>query len=397
MSVDVEVACPACGGSDSTTFHEERAIPTNSCLLLANRDEAESYPRGDMSLRFCGSCGFIWNARFDPRLSEYSSRYEETQGFSGRFNDFARDLAKRWVDKYSLAGKAVLEVGCGKGEFLEMMCEAGVGRGIGIDPSAHPERLAGEAAERIEWITDFYSEAYSHLQADAVVCRHTLEHIAPVGDFMRMIRSSIGDRTDTIVLFELPDVRRVLEEVAFWDVYYEHCSYFSAGSLARLFRSTGFDVLDVALDYDDQYLLVEARPADGSAWEGSPFPIEDDVSVLGESVVGFDDAYRAILGRWNSRVTDVVRADGRVVIWGAGSKGVAFLTGLDIHDEIRYAVDINPHKHGMFMAGTGQEIVAPEFLAEYHPDLVIVMNPVYVDEISVEIQRLGIGPEVVAV
>ncbi|MCZ7627713.1 MAG: class I SAM-dependent methyltransferase [Microthrixaceae bacterium] len=272
-----------------------------------------------------------------------------------------------------------------------------MGRGIGIDPSAHPERLTGAAAAKIEWITDFYSEAYAHLQADAVVCRHTLEHIAPVGDFMRMIRSSIGDRTDTIVLFELPDVRRVLEEVAFWDVYYEHCSYFSAGSLARLFRSSGFDVLDVALDYDDQYLLVEARPSATVPAQGAPFQIEDDMAVLSEAVTGFDTAYRAILDRWSSKVTDVVRADGNVVIWGAGSKGVAFLTALDIHDEIRFAVDINPHKHGMFMAGTGQEIVSPQHLVAYDPDLVVVMNPVYLDEIRAEIQELGIRPEVVAV
>ncbi|MCZ7627714.1 MAG: hypothetical protein M5U19_00760 [Microthrixaceae bacterium] len=80
-----------------------------------------------MTLRFCLGCGFIWNARFGAKLSEYSSRYEETQGFSERFNDFARDLAKRWVEKHSLAGRTVLEVGCGKGEFLEMMCEAGGG------------------------------------------------------------------------------------------------------------------------------------------------------------------------------------------------------------------------------------------------------------------------------
>lgn len=394
MNAPELLTCPTCDGTRTRAFHREARIPTNSCLLLADRAEAETYPRGDLELRFCEACGFIYNSRFDVELSEYSARYEETQGFSERFNAFARDLARRWVDKYDLAGRTVLEIGCGKGEFLEMMCEAGVERGIGIDPSAHPDRLTSEAAQRIEWITDFYSEAYSHLHADAVVCRHTLEHIQPVGEFMRTVRKSIGDRLDTIVLFELPDVRRVLEEIAFWDVYYEHCSYFSAGSLARLFRATGFEVIDVSLDYDDQYLLVEARPSDLLPAQGEPLPIEDDLTALDELVDTFSQGYSDKLTEWAAQIDE---AGDRVVIWGAGSKGVSFLTALGEDSPIRYAVDINPHKHGMFMAGTGQEIVAPDFLVDYRPELVIIMNPVYVEEIREDLQRLGLSPALMAV
>jgi SAM-dependent methyltransferase len=391
------LTCPACGSERTAPFHREGSVPTNSCLLLSERGEAETYPRGEIELVFCADCGFISNSRFDPALAEYSARYEETQGFSARFNDFARDLAKRWVERYDLHGRTVLEIGCGKGEFLEMMCEAGIGRGIGVDPSAHPERLQSEAAKRIEWITDFYSEAYAHLEADAVVCRHTLEHIQPVGEFMRTVRRAIGDRHETIVLFELPDVRRVLEEVAFWDVYYEHCSYFSAGSLTRLFRSTGFEVLDVSLDYDDQYLLIEARPAPGPTATTSPFELEDDLPILGGAVETFSTGYPLKLDQWRTSLRDVRSRGGRAVIWGAGSKGVAYLTSLGITDEIEFAVDINPHKHGMYMAGTGQQIVAPDHLRTYRPELVIVMNAVYVDEIRRSLEELGVSAEIVAV
>lgn len=390
-------ACAACDSTNTIAFHTQHSIPTNSCLLLADREEAESYPTGDMELHFCSDCGFIGNALFDAGLSEYSSRYEETQGFSERFNDFARDLAKRWVDKYSLSGKTVLEIGCGKGEFLEMMCEAGAGRGIGIDPSAHPDRLTSEAASRIEWITDRYSEEYSHLSADVVVCRHTLEHISDVGRFMRMVRASIGDRLDTVVLFELPDVKRVLEEVAFWDVYYEHCSYFSAGSLARLFRATGFEVLDVELEYDDQYLIIEARPSAATPAPGEPLEIENDMDALVSAVSNFGDSYAEMVDKWRSELSRRAALGQRVVIWGAGSKGVAYLTSLGLQHEVPFAVDINPHKHGMYMAGTGQQIVAPDRLRSDEPDLVVVMNPVYLAEIGRDVREMGLEAEVVAV
>ena len=214
-----KVNCPACRGTNIELIATENDIPVNSCLLLQSRDEAEQFPRGDMALSICLSCGFCFNADFDSSRSEYSARYEETQGYSPRFVQFARDLASRWVEKYDLAGRTVLEIGCGSmGEFLQFMVDAGAGHAIGIDPALNVERINREDSDRFEWIPDFYSEKYSGVKADAVVCRHTLEHIGPVRDFMEMVRRAIGDNTDTIVLFELPDVRRVLEEVVFWGV-----------------------------------------------------------------------------------------------------------------------------------------------------------------------------------
>jgi SAM-dependent methyltransferase len=393
MRRTVDIACPACGHPTLDVFFEERGIPTNSCLLLDTLDEARAFPTGDMDLGFCPGCGFLSNTAF--RDAEYSSRYEETQGFSRLFVEWGRSLAQRWVDKYDLRGRSVLEIGCGKGEFLTWMVEAGAGQGIGIDPGVHPERIDSDVADRLTWIADFYSERYAHLAADAVVCRHTLEHIAPVGEFMSMVRRAIGDRLDTVVLFELPDVKRVLEEVAFWDVYHEHCSYFSLGSLARLFRRSGFEVLHLELDYDDQYLLIEARPSSTTPAPGEPFPVENDLELLSRAVEKYATEVGALRDSRRTRLADLRAAGGRAVIWGAGSKGVSFLTNLGLRDEIEYAVDINPYKTGKFMAGTGHEIVAPEFLVGYRPDLVIAMNPIYVDEIRGKLDELGLHPELI--
>ncbi len=122
-------------------FHEEGSVPSHSCLLLDDATEARDFPAGALRLGFCASCGFITNTAFDPSLSAYSARYEETQGFSERFSVFASELAKRWVDEYDLHGKTVFEIGCGKGEFLVQMVEHGAGKGIGIDPGVNPSRI----------------------------------------------------------------------------------------------------------------------------------------------------------------------------------------------------------------------------------------------------------------
>ncbi len=388
-------ACPACDSTALRAFHGQDNIPVNSCLLVGSHQQAIDFPRGDLRLAFCTACGFVFNTRFDAAKSTYSEDYEETQGFSPRFREFATELAQKWIDRHDIHGKDIVEIGCGKGEFLALMCELGGNRGVGIDPSAHPERLQTTADVRL--IPDFYTEQYADLPADVVICRHTLEHIAPVGDFMRRVRAVIGDRTDTVVLFELPDVLRVLQEVGFWDVYYEHCSYFSLGSLARLFRSTGFEVVRLEMDYDDQYLLIEARPAPVTPAVQDPLAEEDDMGALTAAVDHFETEFAAMLQRWRADLVASAEAGSRAVIWGGGSKGVAYLTTLGVEKEVEYAVDINPYKQGKFLAGTGQQVVAPAFLKDYQPGVVIAMNPVYCQEIQQDLDALEVSAELKAV
>ena len=385
-------ACPSCGTRALETFYEQDEVPVHSVRLVHTRDEALEFPRGSLRLAFCAGCGFITNTAYDPAPQDYAVSYEETQGFSPTFNAWADALAERWVEHYELKGKDVLEIGSGKGEFLASMVEHGAGHGVGIDPSFVEGRV-DSAAERIDFIADYYSERYGDLTGDAVVCRHTLEHIHPTGDFIGLVRRSLEGRPDTVVLFELPDVLRVLREGAFWDIYYEHCSYFTPGSLARLFRRAGFELLDLALDYDDQYILIECRPSDAEPAE--PHPLEEDPAAVAEAVRGFADGFAATRAQWRERLARA-RADGRrTVIWGGGSKGVSFLTTLGVGEEIDCVVDVNPYKQGRYMAGTGHEVVGPDFLRDNRPDLVIAMNPIYLPEIGAELSAQGVDAELV--
>ena len=389
VSGPVAGTCPSCGAAGLEVFHELDSVPVHSCRLVETRDGALAFPRGTLRLAFCAGCGFITNTAYDPALQDYGIAYEETQGFSPLFREFLERLARRWIERYDLRDKDVLELGCGKGEFLALLCELGPNRGVGIDPAFVEERLDSEAAGRMRFVADLYSERYADIPCDALVCRHTLEHIGPVGEFMALARRTIGER-DAAVLFDLPDVVRVLREGAFWDIYYEHCSYFSPGSLARLFRRSGFRVLDLELDYDDQYIVLEARAAD-DAQADEPLALEETAGELAADVEAFRRTFATTAAKWRD-VLAAARADGRrVAIWGAGSKGVAFLTTLASGDEVAYAVDINPYKQGKYLAGTGHEVLGPEALRERPPELVIAMNAVYVDEIGEQLSALGLG------
>ena len=176
------------------------------------------------------------------------------------FREFHHRLASRLIKQHDLHQKKIIEIGGGKGEFLTLLCELGDNEGIGFDPAYVSERDQSSVRGKINFIKDFYSEKYAHYQSDFICCKMTLEHIHQTGDFVKMVRRSIGEQAETTVFFQVPDTSRILKDLAFWDMYYEHCSYFTLGSLARLFRDCDFEVIDLWKDYDDQYLMIEARP-----------------------------------------------------------------------------------------------------------------------------------------
>ncbi len=392
----IEQNCPSCGTFPLRGFYAVRGVPVQSVKIITTREEALKFPRSDIHLAYCWKCGFITNVSFDPAANQDFSRYEEIQNFSQTYIAYQRRLAAYLIENYELRGKKILEIACGQGDFLAMLCEMGSNEGIGFDPAFVPERAPQIQRGRLEFVQEPFSMNHAGNLADFYVCKMALEHIQPAREYVSMVRKAVGDRPEVGVIFQVPEVFRILRELAFWDIYYPHCSYFSAGSLGRLFRSCGFDVLDLWTDFDGQYLMIEARPGISGPLV-PPLPQENDLQELPPLAGYFSQAIRQKVSIWQSRLQDFERAGLRVVLWGGGSKAVAFLTTLRIIHEIRYVVDDNPYRQNTFIAGTGQQMVSPAFLKDYRPDVVIVMNPVYIDEIRQSLLEMNLSPDLVTV
>lgn len=386
-------ACPACGGAALTEIYRLDAIPVQSCILLETEEEARAFPRRPLVLAFCESCGLVFNTVFDLAQVDYASTTEESQHFSGTFNRFARDLVAEIAARHDLRGKRTLEIGCGKGEFLQALVEATGTRGRGIDPGFIPERLPGADGAEIVFQREYFDPATVPEAPDFLVCRHTLEHIPEVGRFLDGFAALAGGRAGVGLFFETPDVARVLAEGAFWDIYYEHCSYFTEGSHARAFRRAGFDVTRSYLAYDGQYIIQYGAPEAGRP----VLPAEDDLETVRALAHAFPAKVAQIRDRWTGFVRDRHAAGKRVAIWGGGSKGVSFLTTNGLGPEVAAVIDVNPFKQGKYLPGTGHRVSAPESLKAAPPDTVIVMNPVYLDEIGADLAAMDLHPELVAV
>ncbi|MCF6149208.1 MAG: methyltransferase domain-containing protein [Candidatus Kuenenia sp.] len=373
-------------------FYQSEKVPIHSLPLAPTREIAMNDLKGSITLGFCMSCGFISNIDYDSDIqTSLPIVYEENQEFPRTFNVFTKHIALYLIEQYDLHNKKIIEIGCGKGEFLSLLCRTGGNCGIGFDPGNVNGYNPGE--NYITFINDFYSEKYAGYEGDLICCRMILEHIHLTSKFLHTIRRVIGKRKDTIIFFQVHDIIRILRKQAFWKIYYKHCSYFSSGSLASLFRRCGFDVLNIWKDYDNQYLMIEAKP--GNGLNAAVLDIEEFPEDALNSVFYFLNNYKKKINYWKNKLQHLRKNKRRAVVWGANSESVAFLTSLTVEDEIEFVVDTNPYKQGMYMVSTGQKIVSPDFLQQYNPDTIIVMNPACVDEIRHELHHFGLFTELV--
>ena len=379
-----------CRASGAGVLADAMRLPVFVGVQYASAQEAMDCPRGDIRLVMCGDCGLVWNDRFDPGRLRYTESYDNALDYSRVYQDYARGLVERLIDTYDVRGKVVVELGCGNGEFLSQVCAKGGNRGIGFDPSARVE--AGREGD-VTYIRDVYSEKYSAYGGDLICCRHVLEHVDEPVKFLRAVRQSFGEGGSGVVYFEVPNARFVLER-SVWDVIYEHCSYFSRESLSQAFRLSGFEVLRVDESYGGQFLSLEARPA-GPGVNGSVN--EMPASGLRRMAGELGGRLRGRVAEWGETLGEWMRSGQRAVVWGGGAKAVTFLNLLGEHDVFRFVVDINPNKQGKYMPGTAQEIVAPAFLESYGPDIVVLMNPIYEDEVRGTLRGHGIDAKLVLV
>jgi SAM-dependent methyltransferase len=372
-------------------------VPVFCNALYATAAEAMAAPRGDLHLHFSPTTGFLWNAAFDPELVAYNPAYENSLHHSPRFQAYAQSLADRLIERYQLRQQRIVEIGSGEGNFLALLCERGDNVGIGYDPSFDPSRAKVTTSARMQIVQEYYPTDRP-VDAALVLCQHVLEHVTDPESLVAGVRRSIPEGAPTAVYFEVPDATYMVSELAVWDLIYEHHSYFAAPTLRRLFEQAGFAVREVDRAFGDQYLYLEATAAPGvGPGAGAPSPIEDPaLAKLAERVTEFGEHVERLRRGWQDRLS-AMNAAGPVAVWGAGSKGVSFLNLVPAGAGVTHVVDINPNKWGLHLPGTGQQVVGPDALRASGVRHVLVMNPLYVDEIAEAVGQLGIDATVTPV
>ena len=333
-------------------------------------------PLVELRLRLNARLGLVENDRFDPTLIKYDENYQNSVIHSATFKEYLRDIV-HIIGKRHTATTRMVEVGCGKGDFVAQLEANGFSNVTGYD-----ETYDGTSPR----IQKRYLTERDQVNAELLILRHTLEHIAKPHEFLGMLQKA--NSAKGIIFIEVPDFDWILRNNAFYDIAYEHVNYFTLEALENLFEGK---VVEKGKLFDGQYIYVMARLNDLSTRYKIEYQRESNWRFIAfeELFPRFIETIKAIEAK--------IEKKRYIFIWGGAGKGGTFCHHLKtlspaIMRKLKFAVDINPKKVGKYLPSSLVRIASKDefFSIASADDLLIIANPIYTGEIKRELSNNGL-------
>lgn len=329
------LVCKNCGSGKVVDYFHLRNSPLLHNVLNNRQEDALKAERIDCDFILCSDCGFLFNG--DYREVVYDDSYDNDQSHSSVYNSHLMEVSA-YIQSYLSLESSIMEVGCGNGAVLANLAKAGFLNVLGFDP-AHPSDT--KYIQKNYWRKD-------GRQYDCIILRHILEGIDDFNGFLSDICESV--KYTGFVYLELTNARVLVENSSTTNLYHEYRQYFCEYSSAYALRRNGFYVHYIRHFMGGEILGLIAMRVRQS------LPISPKLEILKK--------YK------------------NMFIWGISGRSIHFLTHYSLGcDIIRYGVDIDPHKQGMYIPVTGQEIISPRECMELHPDCIILLNANYLEEV----------------
>jgi hypothetical protein len=331
-------------------LYKQEQLPIFQNRMYDTEREATTCPTGDIHLVEDQRTGLVYNSAFRPELMSYDAHYQNEQALSPLFQAHLESVA-HIIDR-CMGRDLLVEIGCGKGFFLEMLLVKGFDV-TGFDPTYEGNNPK---------VRKHYFKTGVDIKAKGLVLRHVLEHIKEPFDFLLQLKEANSGNGK--IYIEVPCFDWICEHRAWFYIFYEHVNYFRISDFYRMFGS----IVESGRLFGDQYLYVVA-----------------ELGTLKKPKIDAKDRIMFPQDFTDNIAKPYCTKTGQTAIWGGASKGVIFaLLKIRSGQSINSVIDINPAKQGKYLPSTGLLVQSPsEALAKLPKNSTIyVMNSNYLEEIK---------------
>ncbi len=346
-----------------------RALPSEPVLKYHNMPKSAQYfpdefnveeeTGVDIIIHECLYCGLL-QAAGEP-VPYYKDVIRAT-GVSEEMRKFRVEQFGLWVEENNLKGKKVIEIGCGKGEYMTFF-EGHQASVIGLEHLKDSVIIAnGNGHSVVQGYVEDESYEIPGAPFDAFYSMNFLEHIPNPGAFLSGIANNLKENAVGIV--EVPNFNMILEQSLYSEFVQDHLMYFTVQTLTNMLELNGFEVLECNEIWYRYIISAKVRKRKSIR------------------VDKFEQQLQCMKKVVNQYLTQMVEAGHVVAGWGAGHQALANLSLLDIGSKIIYIIDSAPFKQNKFTPATHIPVVAPEVLEKGEITAVIIMAAGYSDEIK---------------
>ncbi len=352
-----------------------------------------------LNLRQCPDCGLV---QFDCTPVDYYRDVIRAGGFSTTMTELRRRQYKHLIETYGLEGKKFIEMGCGRGEFINVLREFPV-QVFGME---HKEDLISIARENglCVW-REFPETADQKFMGDpevegsagpydAFLSFNFLEH-QPYPDVMlSAIYNNLVD--GGMGLVTVPALEYIVERGNYYELIRDHIAYYSFDALRNLLENNGFKVLEEEMiNRDTISMIVQKMSAEEREARVSKTVVQAEKTIdENENIVAsLVKGHEIVLNDINHLLDGLAAEQKTIALWGASHQGFTLASTTPLCERVSYIIDSAPFKQGRFAPASHLPIVAPDYFLEHPVDVIMIVAPGYSDEIA-NVIRTRFGEDV---
>ncbi len=368
--------CIVCNCNNLKSLMVLNNMPSLAQNMPSYEELSEDKPL-DLELCQCEKCGLV-QFNIEP-VFYYKDVIRAGGGTSTmkklRLEEYSRLI--EWMNKKNINGRRIVEIGCGKGEFLQIWNELDLRdeQSVSVSGIEHDEELC-EIGRRIglEIINTFAegNNKYSNEKYDAFVQFNFLEHQPNPREMLRNIWNNLNK--GAIGLVTVPSFEYILENDGYYELMRDHLAYYTLQSLKYLFENNGFKLLENRIVNRDTIEVIVER-LDLISEAETP-----EIEIV--NVDNLSENYKEISFTIQQHISQLVSKSKKLALWGASHQAFTLAATTELNGKVEYIIDSATFKHFKYSPVSHLLIVPPDYFFENPVDEILIVAPGYTEEIA---------------
>lgn len=330
-------------------------FPTKETLHL---DSGE-----DLEVCQCSWCNLI---QLNCEPVSYYKEVIRSAAFSEDMGIFRKKQFTEFVDSYRLSGKDILEIGCGRGEYMSLMAQCDVNvSGIEYSTESVESCRAAKLDVNKCYINTEDEPLGFNKRFDAFYILNFLEHLPNINEVLRGAAKNLKE--DAVGLVEVPNFDMILRNKLFSEFISDHLYYFTKDTLRMTLERNGFEIIEckeIWYDYIISAVVRKRKKTDISHFKTHQETITKEI--------------KEYISQYGAK---------KVAIYGAGHQALAIISLTNIRNDIKYVVDDATFKQNKYTPATHIPIVSKDSLRMDPVEAVLVMAASYSDEVAEKLRK----------